>query len=723
MFTRLGAFTYRFRKTIIAAWLIIAIGLGFFALKLPGVLNGSGFETNGEYQKVESIMQQDFGKPKGSMILLFQSKHLATDNPVFHQYVHLTLKKLKQVKVNHLTGVQSPYKGKGMLKKHTAYATLSFNTSFDGLQSSIKEIRKHLKDSSKISVGLTGTAVIATDLNHASQESLARAETVGIPAALIILILAFGGLIAASLPLFIGILSVIATCGIVYFFGVYTDLSIFLLNVIPMVGLALGIDFSLLLVHRFREELAKRPVREALIRTVETAGRSIGFSGFCVFLGLIGMLLIQVNIFQTIALGGMVVVILSVLVAITFLPALLAVLGSNINRFRFFKPREDPKRSAWHRFSAFVMKRPVIMLVLSTIVLLIGLIPVRNLVLTIPKANSLPASYESRTVYKTFQDTFGSKNLSPVVMLVKSNHNIMKKDELNALHQFVESVLHDKKVRKVQSLFSSGQSPKQLYQVYSHQKTRPKIEPLVNQFVHGNKTVVYAYLNVPPDSGKAKDWIRHFDKTQNGFQILLGGQTKFYQEIFDELFSKIPYGLAVVFLSTYIVLLLAFRSVLLPLKAIVMDALSLSATFGILVWLFQEGHLTAPVEIGLMIPVFVFALVFGLSMDYEVFLISRMQEFYERTGDNDYATLMGLTSTSKIITSAAAIMIVVTGSFAFSGVMPIRQLGTGIALAIFLDATIIRMILVPSLMKLLGKWNWWLPQARKRRSYEKSRYL
>ncbi|HEX7064735.1 MAG TPA: MMPL family transporter [Bacillales bacterium] len=708
MFTRLGNFTYQFRKTIIISWLILAVGLGFFAFKLPDILSGSGFETNGEFQKVETIMQEDFGKPKSTMILLFQSENLSTDDPAFKSFVSDTLDRLQEVA--HLVGAQSPYEGTDMKKAHIAYAALSFDAGFDGLQSSITQIRSRLKDTDDISVGLTGASVVATDLNEASQHSLKKAEMIGVPAAIIILILAFGGLVAAALPLLTGVLSVVTTVGLVYFFGLQIDLSIFLLNVIPMVGLALGIDFALLFVNRFREELEKDSVQEALIRTVETAGRSIAFSGFCVFLGLIGMLLIQVSIFQTIALGGMVVVILSVVVALTFLPALLAILGPNVNRLRLFKPNKNPRNSAWHKFAAFVMKRPVVMLVLSILVLFIGMIPVRHLELTIPKAESLPQGYKSRVVYETFQKKFGGGNLSPVILVVQSEDGIMKKEELTSLHRFVQSMADEEITTNVKSIFSvSALSPEKLYQAYKKEETRSKIEPVLDRFVHGNETVVYTYLDVPPDSEKAKDWVRHFDNTQNGLEVLVGGQTKFHQEIFDELFKKIPYALAAVFLSTYLVLLWAFRSVLLPLKAILMDALSLSSTFGILVWLFQGGHLAAPTDIGLMIPVFVFALVFGLSMDYEVFLISRIQEYHEKTNDNDYATLMGLTSTSKIITSAAAIMVVVTGSFAFTGVIPIRQLGAGIALAIFLDATIIRMVLVPSLMKLLGKWNWWMP--------------
>lgn len=709
MLKHLGAFTYQFRKTIMISWLILTIGIGFFAVKLPTVLNGSGFKTNGEYQQVENILQNDFGQPKSTMILLFHSNSLSPQDPAYQSFVKKTLNALHST--NHLTGITSPYQQKNRMKKHSAYATLSFNAGIDSLDGSIKQIRDHLKNSKDMTVGLSGGPVIASDLNHASQHDLEHAEMVGVPAALLILILAFGSLTAAALPLITGILSVIAAMGCIYFFGLKIDLSIFLLNVIPMVGLALGIDFALLLVNRFRKELSHFSVRDALIRTVETAGRSIAFSGLCVFLGLIGMLFIQVNIFQTIALGGMVVVLLSVTTALTFLPALLAVLGPNVDRLRIFRSKDNPGRSIWYKWASAIMKRPVILLVLSVIILFIGMIPIQHLKLTIPDAESLPAHAQSRTAYETFQHTFGKSNLSPVIFVVQSQHSMKSKENLEQLHHFVGSLGHDSVVRKTQSIYSATHlSPDSLYAA----DKQKKLKPALSTYFHKNEAVVYAFLNVAPDSAKAKSWVRRFDHTQNGFHILIGGQSKFSQEIFDELFNKIPYGLVFIFLSTFIILMIAFRSVLLPLKAILMDALSLSATFGILVWLFQEGHIYAPSEIGLMIPVFVFALVFGLSMDYEVFLISRIQEEYIASGDNDSATLAGLASTSKIISSAAAIMIVVTGCFAFTGVVPIRQLGAGIALAIFIDATIIRMILVPSLMKLLGRLNWWFPFGRKK---------
>jgi RND superfamily putative drug exporter len=223
----------------------------------------------------------------------------------------------------------------------------------------------------------------------------------------------------------------------------------------------------------------------------------------------------------------------------------------------------------------------------------------------------------------------------------------------------------------------------------------------------------YVYINKSVTGKEAHEFAREWEKDYKNLNVTIGGVSKFNQEIFDEIIYKMPFGLAVVLLTTFFILMAAFRSLFIPLKAILMNILSLCATFGMLVWIFQSGHVYEASDIALMIPVFTFGIVFGLSMDYEVFLISRIQEVYQETGDNDEATLLGLTSTSKIITSAAAIMIVITGSFAFTDVMPVKQIGIAIALAILLDATIVRMVLVPSLMKLLGDYNWWLPFSKK----------
>jgi putative drug exporter of the RND superfamily len=712
-FLRLGRITYRFRIAIIAFWILTTILLGFFAIKLPSILSGSGFEMDGSFSKVENILQDKFNQPKSSVMLVFDSKKYETQDDAYKQFVNKTLASVKDVE--DAVGVQSPYDAPDkMIKENVSFASIRFDKSFNDLKNSIDQIRDRLPKDGDISVSLTGGPVIAEDMNTASQQDLARAEAIGIPAALIILLLAFGGLVAAGLPIIVGLISVASSLGLLYFYGLEANVSIFLLNVVPMIGLALGIDFALLLVNRFREEL-HQGIEKATIISVQTAGRSIAFSGLCVFLGLSGMLLIDIDIFKTVAIGGMVVVVLSVLNAITFLPAMLAVLGKRVNALKILKTK-GKERSIWHSFASFVMKRPVIMALFAAVLLIFSVTPVKDMKLSIPEAEALPPDYESRIAFEKFEKTFGEDELYPVLIVAESEKSYLQdKNALQSLEQLVKDLQEEKEIAKTESIFdyTNQLSSTELFQLLQTEQGKQQLSPALEPFVNDRTAVIRAYLSVDVTGSDAKQFVKEWEKKHEGLSLTIGGATKFNQEIFDEIIEKAPYGLAVVLAATLFILMVAFRSIFIPLKAILMNMLSLAATFGILVWIFQSGTIMEPVEIGLMIPVFTFGIVFGLSMDYEVFLISRIQEMYEETGDNDQATLLGLTSTSKIITSAAAIMIVITGSFAFTDVMPVKQIGIAIALAIFIDATIVRMIFVPSLMKLLGHWNWWMPFSKR----------
>lgn len=712
-FLGLGRITYRFRIAIIAFWILTTILLGFFAIKLPSILSGSGFEMDGSFSKVENILQDKFDQPKSSVMLVFDSKIYDTQDETYKQFVNKTLASVTDVE--DAVGVQSPYDAPDkMIKENVSFASIRFDKSFNDLKKSIDQIRDRLPKDGDISVSLTGGPVIAEDMNTASQQDLARAEAIGIPAALIILLLAFGGLVAAGLPIIVGLISVASSLGLLYFYGLEANVSIFLLNVVPMIGLALGIDFALLLVNRFREEL-HQGIEKATIISVQTAGRSIAFSGLCVFLGLSGMLLIDIDIFKTVAIGGMVVVVLSVLNAITFLPAMLAVLGKRVNALKILKTKEKEK-SIWHSFASFVMKRPVIMALFAALLLTLSVTPVKDMKLSIPEAEALPPDYESRTAFEKFEKTFGEDELYPVLIVAESEKSYLKdKDALQSLERLVKDLKEEKEIAKTESIFdyTNQLNSTELFQMLQTEQGKQQLSPALEPFVNDRTAVIRAYLSIDVTGSDAKQFVKEWEKKHEGLSLTIGGATKFNQEIFDEIIEKAPYGLAVVLAATLFILMVAFRSVFIPLKAIFMNMLSLAATFGILVWIFQSGTIMEPVGIGLMIPVFTFGIVFGLSMDYEVFLISRIQEIYEETGDNDNATLLGLTSTSKIITSAAAIMIVITGSFAFTDVMPVKQIGIAIALAIFIDATIVRMIFVPSLMKLLGHWNWWMPFSKR----------
>ncbi|MED4115522.1 MMPL family transporter [Priestia megaterium] len=699
---------YASKKILLVLWIILIIGFGFYAAKLPSVLGGNGFEMKGMYKDTEQLLVDKFDVSEAQIIVLFEKKDGVSDSK-FQQTIAQYMQKAKDK--SDASKVDIPTASNKMIKGSTAYGIIHFNHDDDGtMDKQVEKIRTLSSEEKEMSVKLTGGPIIEKDMNTASQADLAKAEAIGIPVALVVLLLAFGGVVAAAIPLMIGIVTVVTTMGVVYFFHPYTELSIFILNVIPMIGLALSIDFALLFINRFKEEIQTKSVEQAIKITIQTAGRSVIFSGLCVFIGLAGMLFIQVDIFQNVALGGMAVVFIAVFSALTLLPSILAILGTRINRLRILKISEQGGQSRWRSFATFVMKKPVTMTIVSLIILLIALIPVRDMHLEIPSSEALPTKYESRQAFDTYNDTFTNKNTADVYFVLEAKQDMLNEKSLKNAFTFIKQLKEDSLVKQVDSISTAlnVKSSDQLQAMLENPQITAQTKPAVDSFINGHYMLIKATLDTDQNSDQAKDFVRKWKKKRSPFTVHIGGYPKFEQEIFDEIYEKAPYGLALVLFSTYVILMIAFRSVLIPLKAIIMNILSLTATFGLLVWLFQNGHLgLTQSNIALVLPVFVFGLVFGLSMDYEVFLISRIHEVYHQTRDNNVATVEGLASTSKIITSAALIMIVITGAFAFTDVTPVKQMGVGIALAIFIDATIVRMLLVPSLMKLLGDANWW----------------
>jgi RND superfamily putative drug exporter len=719
---KLAGFIYGKRKGVLIFWTLVIVILGFFALKLPSVLSGNGFEYKGEYNETRKLLERDFGQAKSSVILVFE-KDRTVKSEDFKLFIDDTFTNL-----NEFDGAEkiiTPFDRDGMVKDNYAYGLLTFNKKAESLGSEIDQLKEILKNKQGLKVSMTGEPLIVQDLNTASQEDLTKAEMIGLPIALVVLILAFGGLVAASIPIIIGVISILTTMGTVYFFSYGTDLTIFILNIVPMIGLALSIDFALLFINRYKEEVQTKSIEEAIQITIATAGRSIIFSGLCVFIGLSALWFIKIDIFQNVALGGMTVVLISALCALTFLPALLAVLGTNINKFTILR-FSDKQTSIWHKFAKLVMKRPVLMVTAALVILLVGLMPVKQMVLAIPGTGSLPAKYPSRVALETFKEQFIAKDVrdeKKVIIVLETEGTVLEKNNLEKVNKVINKLEKDQLVNTVNSPFSvTGLKDSATLSQLLTKGDKAMVAPIIDYFVSDDKMLLEVYLTTGEHSAKARQWVSDWSSKDLGMEASFGGPIKFEQEIFAEIYTKAPYGLLLIIISTFMILMIAFRSILIPVKAIVMNILSLGCTFGIVVWIFQQGHLgIEPTQIALILPVFVFTLVFGLSMDYEVFLISRIQEFYLETGDNNLATISGLIYTSKIITSAAAIMIVVTGAFAFTGVMPVKQLGVGIAIAIFIDATIVRMVLVPSLMKLFGDWNWWFFGIKSKKSLKESK--
>lgn len=711
-YRQLAVLSFRYPKTIIVFWIVFVIFFGTYAAKLPSVLKDHGLLPDGAYVKVQHILSSDFHIPEDPVILVFEKKDSSSPEP-FRLFIQHTLNRLQGIRG--LTDVISPLNNEGMLKNNAAYALLVFEQKSYEMKPVLEEIHKRLPNQSGISVKMTGKPVVQADVNRASQHDLKKAELIGIPAAFLILWFAFGGVVSAMIPIIIGMFAVTGTMGMMYWLGTRIELSNFVLNVIPMVGLALSIDFALMLVSRYREELerASASAEHALITTMQTAGRAVLFSAACVFLGLTGICFIRLPIFTSVAIGAMAVVTVSVLATLTLLPALLTILGPIIRSEKKTKSISGEIKF-WYSLSLFVMKRPLRMAFLASFVLISCLMPLSQMKLAIPDAASLPQGYDSRTAAETYQAHFVPPSTSHVYIAAQGlKHNLTKEDWFNA-YSLIESLKSDPNVLRVDSVFSRlRMPPEQVYYLFRKQQLKEKYEPVLKPFVKNNRMLIHVTLQGSPASQEAMDWVRHWEQkgTSGEIRFLLGGEPKYQQEVFDEIFYNIKDVLVFIFISQFVVLFVAFHSILIPLKTILMNLLSLGASFGILVWVFEEGRFgMEPYSIAIMIPVFIFGLAFGISMDYGVFLLSRISEVYRQTQDNDRAILAGLSSTSRIIASAAAIMIAVTGPFAFGEVVGVKQLGIGIAAAILIDATLIRLVLVPSFMKWLGRWNWWVPQ-------------
>ncbi|OBZ07683.1 efflux RND transporter permease subunit [Bacillus sp. FJAT-26390] len=702
--------SFRFPRGMILLWAIVLLVIGSQAFKLDSVLQDHGlYPKDGQYAKVQQMLASDFAVPESPVMLVFE-KADGISKARFRSFIEQALVQAKGLEG--LTGIFSPLEQQGMMKGNNAYALLSFSYPPYRMLTTLEQLDQKLPTYNGISVKVTGKSAVQADVNQASHYDLARAELIGIPLAFLILWLVFRSIAAALIPIVIGVAGVTTAMGIMYRLGTQLELSNFVLNVVPMVGLALSIDFALMVISRFREELSEgTPPAAALAQTMRTAGRAVFVSAASVFLGLLSFVWIPLPMFSSIALGAMTVVAVSLLLSFTLLPALLALclpaLWSN-------KAKADSRPAVWNGVVHFVMRRPAAIGLLAGGVLIVCLLPLSSMKVAIPDASSLPQSYDSRTAAETYRTHFELPSTSKVWVIAEGQTGFRKQKDWTSAYALAKSLERDPSVIRVDSVFSELRlSPEQLLAIAGKTLQKKKYESVLKPFLKDNRMLLQVTITGEPSSNEAMSWLRNWEKRGeiSTLAFSLGGEAKYEQEVFDLIFGSLRYVLLFLFASNFIVLFVAFRSVLIAIKTILLNLLSIGAAFGILAWIFEEGRLgMEPSSIAVMIPVFICGLVFGISMDYGVFLVSRIYEEYRRTGDNEQSVITGLTSVSKIITSAAAIMIAVTAPFAFGEVAGVKQLGIGIAAAIFIDATIIRMLLVPSLMSLLGKWNWWAPR-------------
>ncbi|HLV74188.1 MAG TPA: MMPL family transporter [Vulgatibacteraceae bacterium] len=698
MLERWGRWVHRRRRRVLAAAAAAMVLAGVWGTGVFGALTSAGgFDIPGsESAEAARIAERDLGKDAADVVVLYEGP-MSVDDPAYRTAVERSLNALPDDKVTSTSTYWTTRAPQFVSDDRTAtYAVLEL--AGNGEAAKEKSYRAISDDLTRVGGGLTaragGTVGTSAAIDDRVAADIPRAEAIALPLLMVLLVLIFGGLVAASLPLLVGGLAILGSFTALHALTYVTDVSIFAVNISTFLGLGLAIDYGLFMVSRFREELRRddRTVEDALAATMATAGRTVAVSGVTVAVSLAGLLLFEQQFLVSMGYGGIATVVVCMIGALTVLPALLAVLGPKVNALPIGRRRPPPGRPEsgerdrsgawWGRVARSVMRRPVVYAAV-TVALLAGLgAPFLRINWGAVDASALPEGADARIVAEALETRFPRNATSPIEAVVTGTPDRAAlgayEDRLAALPGAADTAV-------------TG--------------------------AQGTTTRIALRFDADPYSGAARDLVQQVRDVPppEGAEVRVGGATARVADEVAGLGGTLPWLALLVGGATFVLLFLAFGSVVLPLKAILMNLLSLSATFGAVVLIFQDGHLadllgfTATGSIAPAMPILMLVILFGISMDYEVFLLSRVREEYDATGSNVTAVAAGVQRTGAIITSAALLFVVVIGAFATSGVTSIKMVGIGMVIAIVLDATIVRALLVPAMMRLMGRANWWAP--------------
>jgi RND superfamily putative drug exporter len=715
---------------VLAAWLVMFLAAMPLLAKLTGRLSQGGFEVPGsQSDEVRKALETDFGGQFTlTDLLVMNSDRLAADDPEFRG----TFEQIRDALAAGpgVAAVSDPYASPERAISsdgHTLTAVVGLSDDQDQALQHADELNEVVAKASTGFPGtalLTGSPVFYASFSETTTHDLERAERIALPISLLILILAFGSLVAAGMPLALALLSLAISFGIISAIAATTTVSIFTQNVASMIGIGVGIDYSLFILNRYREGLRQGvPVPPAIARAMATSGKAVFVSALTVVVALSGTQLVNLAAFRSMGYGAMIAVALACAAALTLLPALLGFVGTKINALSFRRGKVEDSR-LWHRWATAIMRRPWPALIGCVLVLGLLAFPTLHLRLGSSGPSILPADAGPRVAAAITAEAFGEGQVAPVQVVVTDPRGVISPERVQTLIDLASAIGADSEVARVDSVLSAvpqGAPPissAALSELLRSAELAPAVDPLVS--ADGTKTLLSVVTRHGAQTDEAADFVVRLRRQvpsllQNGATAAVGGDPGLNVDINHEMSSKLFPVVGLVLVLSFLVLLLFLRSVLLPLKAIVMNTASVLAAYGLLVFIFQDGHFEGLLGfesndiVDSFIPLFLFCILFGLSMDYEVFLLARIREEYLRTGDNTEAVGWGLEHTARIITSAAAVMVTVFGAFAFASLLPIKEIGFGLAAAVFLDATIIRIVLVPATMRLMGKWNWWLP--------------
>jgi RND superfamily putative drug exporter len=746
VFSRWGAFVYRRRRWVVGLAIVLAGVFGTLATDTSNRLTSGGWlDPSSESARVSDRLEQEFGAGRAAFLAVVRSSDPAADatSTSFQQALATALAGAKaNPRVSGIVGYAETRDPRFIsVDGHAAYVVIQLDTTEDASVAQVEPIEAAIQPPTGYTVGMTGFGPIQRDSARLSEQDLVRAETVSLPIAAIVLVLVFGSLLAAGMPLLVAGLAIPTSLGLIDLVARQTDMSIYVLNIATMLGLALAIDYSLFVTSRFREELARgRTVEQAVERAVATAGKAVLFSGIAVAIGLSGLLWFRATALSSIGLAGSLVVLASVGYGLTFLPAVLGMLGPRVNalsvdallrRVGLRRDASSSRTSRWERVAHAVMRRPVAVMIPVLAFLAVLGSPFFHLQQGVPDATVYPAGTPSRDAWVALQTEFRAGETNPIITLVDTTGPATDEASIRAVMAYQAELAAVAGIDRVEGPFSitnpaTGQpmTPDQVVQLYA--APEGALPPALAQ---GLAELKATYLRADtvrldaisplrataPEGTAIIPVIRSLPRGDGITAVQVGGGAAIGEDFLQGQRDAMPWAIGTTLLASAVILFLLFGSIAIPIKAIVMTLLSLSASFGALVWIFQDGNLASTLsfqQLGYTIagnPIIMFAVLIGLSMDYEVLLLSRIQEAYRRTGDNAEAVAEGLSRTAGVITGAALIMVTVFAAFALADTITIKSIGVGMALAVALDATVIRVLLVPATMRLLGHWNWWAP--------------
>ncbi len=730
------------RWAVLAVWAVIGAVAAWRAPDTPRLLDiRGGSERETEALRADAIVNRRFGRPIGEFFVVTLEGGSSFDEPAGRAVLDTLLATLgRQPYIRGLVSYPSTGDTTFVSRDRTStFAIIALDVETgDSAAALVEPVRGAVRRALGRAPGgsgyrahVTGRAPLDLDVRTVVTDDSRRGEQALLPLTLLILVLAFGALVAAALPLVVGVLAIAVSLAIVGLLTEVTPMSVFVLNMTTMIGLGVGIDYSLLVVTRFREELGRglRPLKAA-VTTMLTAGRAVVTSGLTVVVGFGALLFTPLIETRSVGIGGLVVVGVAVLLSVTLLPALLAILGREIDRPKWLARKlawyHAPQ--VWEKWARTLSRHPVRAMVVGGTVIAVLTAPLFWIKIGLPSRHWWPTGTEAGQGLDALTRMGVAGFVQPVrvVVEVPEGRSAVETASLRGLRTLSDSLRADPRVREVRSVvdLQGRSSLLALSVLYSDlDDARRRYPDFVDAYLSTDRRVALMDVILADTTSltTAMDVVlraRELGKAElrgtRGMTVTVGGYSAAALDFQEDLLARFPLLVGLVLGATALMLAVAFRSVLVPLKAIIMNTLSVSATFGLIVLVFQLGFgsqafgLTGPTSaIFVVVPVLVFAIVFGLSMDYEVFLLSRIKEAYDRTGRNAEATMEGLSATASVITSAALIMILVFGVFAFARVLAMQLLGFGLAVAVLLDATVIRMVLVPAFMQAMGRWNWW----------------